>query len=115
MAQMRLDLNLAPKLVLHVALDELLLLQDLDGHDVLTILLAGEIHHSKLPAAERSSDVKVVQAPKAPVTAFVEHLFWPQPLGRSVLFVRHHSTDSRCSRSARPLRKAAAPGVQRLA
>ena len=44
--QVGLNLDLPPQLVLHAALEQLALRQDLEGHDVLRPALPGQVHLS---------------------------------------------------------------------
>jgi hypothetical protein len=60
-AQVRLDLNLAPELVLHVRLLELVFEQNLERDDVLAPLLARQVHVAELTAAQRFADVEIAQ------------------------------------------------------
>lgn len=60
-AEMRLDLNLSPQLVLHVRLLQLVLEQHLQRHDVLAALLTRQVDVAELAAAQRLAYVKVAQ------------------------------------------------------
>jgi D-serine deaminase-like pyridoxal phosphate-dependent protein len=54
-----LDLDLASQLVLDVRLLQLLFEQNLEGDDVLAVLLASQVHVAELAAAQRLTDVEV--------------------------------------------------------
>ena len=58
---MLLDLNLAPELVLHVRLLELVFEKNLERDDVLAPLLARKVHVAELTAAQRLADVEIAQ------------------------------------------------------
>ena len=60
---MRLDLNLPPQLVLHPGPQQLVLLQDLEGHDIVRLLLSREVHRPELALAQRQPDLEVGEAP----------------------------------------------------
>ena len=62
-AEMRLDFDLAPQLVLAAGLLHLMLEYDLERHDVLAASLARQIHVAELALAQRLADLEVVQAP----------------------------------------------------
>lgn len=62
--QVRLDLNLPPQLVLHVALAQLRLVQHLERHDVAAGLFARQVDVAKLALAQRPANVKVVEPPR---------------------------------------------------
>ena len=60
-AEVRLDLNLSPKLVLHVRLLQLILEQNLQSHDVLAAFLTRQVYVSELAAPQRLAYVEVAQ------------------------------------------------------
>lgn len=60
MPEVRLDLDLAPKLVLHARLQQLALHQNLERDDEAGVGVdAREVHVAELAAAQRSADVEV--------------------------------------------------------
>lgn len=61
--EMRLDLDLPPQLVLHPGPQQLVLLQDLEGHDIVRLLLSSEVHRPELALAQRQPDLEVGKAP----------------------------------------------------
>lgn len=61
--EVRLDLDLPPQLVLHPGPEQLVLLQDLEGHDIVRLLLSREVHRSELALAQRQPDLEVGEAP----------------------------------------------------
>jgi hypothetical protein len=61
MAQVGLDLNLSPQLVLNMRLLQLILKQHLERDDVLTVLLARQVHVAELAAPQRLTSVEVAQ------------------------------------------------------
>eukprot|EP00976_Prorocentrum_cordatum_P113276 1195672-Prorocentrum_minimum.AAC.8 len=61
--EMRLNLNLATKLMLHVTLLQLGLKQHLECHDVLALLFTREVNVAELPPSQRLADIKVHEAP----------------------------------------------------
>mmetsp|Transcript_37548 Transcript_37548/g.93369 ORF Transcript_37548/g.93369 Transcript_37548/m.93369 type:complete len:203 (-) Transcript_37548:257-865(-) len=63
MAQVGLDLNLSPQLVLNMRLLQLILEQHLERDDVLTVLLARQVHVAELAAPQRLTYVEVAQLP----------------------------------------------------
>lgn len=65
--QVRLYLDLSTKLVLHPGLEQLLLLQDLDGHDVARPLLSREVHRPELALPEGAPDLEVAHGPVLPL------------------------------------------------
>jgi len=71
-AEMRLDLDLSPQLMLHLGLLQLRLEQDLERHDVLGRALPGEVHVPELALAERSTDVEILEFPPVSRAAFRE-------------------------------------------
>jgi len=71
-AEMRLDLDLSPQLMLHLGFLQLRLEQDLERHDVLGRALPGEVHVSELALAERSTDVEILEFPPVSRAAFRE-------------------------------------------
>jgi len=62
-SQVGLDFNFSPQLVLHLSLLELGLEEDLQGHNVLTGLLPGEVDVTKFTLSQRTTDVEVLQFP----------------------------------------------------
>ena len=60
---MRLDLDLSSELVLHIGLHELLLVEHLERHDELRLLLPGEIDMAKLAPSQRLANLEVVNRP----------------------------------------------------
>lgn len=64
---MRLYLDLSAELVLHAGLEELFLLQDLDGHDVARPLLPREVHRSELAPPQGTPDLEVAHGPVLPL------------------------------------------------
>ena len=74
-AQMRLDLDLAPELVLDVALLQLVLEEHLERHDELAVLLPGKVDVAKLAAPQGAPDIEVAQGP-APLLALCFHTGW---------------------------------------
>ena len=65
MAQVALNLNLPTELNLHIVLDELALVQDLERDDELRLLLPREIDVAKLAFAQRFPDFEVIDRPLA--------------------------------------------------
>ena len=63
MAEVRLDFNFSPELVLNLRLLQLRLEEDLQCHDVLAPFLPGQVHVPELPFTERPSDVEILQRP----------------------------------------------------
>lgn len=61
--QVGLDLDLSAKLVLHPGLEELLLLQDLYGHDVARPLLPCQVHRAELSPPQRTAYLEVGDGP----------------------------------------------------
>lgn len=60
---MGLNLDLPPQLVLHPGPQQLVLLQDLEGHDIVRLLLSREVHRAELALAQRQPDLEVGEAP----------------------------------------------------
>lgn len=58
-----MDLNLAFKKGHNIGLENFLLLDDLDGHDDLTLFLSCEIRSTESASAQVSADIKVVCCP----------------------------------------------------
>jgi len=63
----RLNLDLSSKLVLHPSFEQLLLLEDLDGHDVARPLLPRQVHGPELPSAKGAADLEVGHGPVLPL------------------------------------------------
>ncbi len=63
MPEVALDLDLAPELMLDLRLLQLRLEEDLQRHDVLGLLLPGQVNVAELALAERPADVKVLELP----------------------------------------------------
>jgi len=61
MPEVGLDLDLASQLVLHVRLLQLLLEQNLEGDDVLAVLLAGQVNVAEFAAAQGLAYIEVAQ------------------------------------------------------
>jgi hypothetical protein len=61
MPEVGLDLDLASQLMLHVRLLQLLLEQNLEGDDVLAVLLAGQVNVAEFAAAQGLAYVEVAQ------------------------------------------------------
>ena len=64
--EVRLDLHLPPELVLHPTLLQLLLEEDLQGHDEHGVAFPGQVHIAKFTLPQGTADVKVLQAPSLP-------------------------------------------------
>ena len=60
---MGLNLDLPPQLVLHPGPQQLVLLQDLEGDNVVRFLLSREIHRPELALAQGQPDLEVGEAP----------------------------------------------------
>ena len=63
MAEVRLDLDLPAELVLHPSLEELGLLQDLEGDNIVGGFLPRKVHSPKLSPSQRLADLKIIQTP----------------------------------------------------
>ncbi len=61
--QVGLDLDLSSQLMLHIGLQQLLLLDDLQRNNKLTSALASEIDSAEFAAAERLADLEVTKGP----------------------------------------------------
>lgn len=82
---MGLDFNLSSKLVLDACPEKLVLLQNLEGDDVLRLFFSGEIHGTEFTLAQRQSDLEVGEAPVLPLfglrlAASLAGLFHPNTL-----------------------------------
>ena len=51
MSQVAVDLDLAAQLLCHFALEELVLIEDLDGENILALLFPGQVDVAKLATA----------------------------------------------------------------
>ena len=69
MAEVRLNFNLSPELVLNLRLLQLRLEEDLQCHDVLAPFLPGQVNVPKLPFTERPANVEILQSPPVVRTA----------------------------------------------
>lgn len=49
--------------MLHPGPEQLVLLQDLEGHDIVRLLLSREVHRPELALAQRQPDLEVGEAP----------------------------------------------------
>mmetsp|Transcript_13393 Transcript_13393/g.56646 ORF Transcript_13393/g.56646 Transcript_13393/m.56646 type:complete len:214 (+) Transcript_13393:624-1265(+) len=63
MPEVGLDLDLASQLVLHVRLLQLLLEKNLEGDDVLALLLAGQVNVAEFAATQGLAYIEVAQLP----------------------------------------------------
>ena len=63
MTQMRLNLNLPPKLMLHSTLQQLTLTQYLERNNILCSTLTSEVDLAKFAPPERFADFKVIECP----------------------------------------------------
>ena len=63
MPEMTLNLNLAPQLVLHAVIVQLFFEKHLQGHHILALLLAGQVHIAELSLAKRFANVEVCHLP----------------------------------------------------
>ena len=61
MPEVGLDLDLASRLVLHVRLLQLLLEKNLEGDDVLALLLAGQVNVAEFAATQGLAYIEVAQ------------------------------------------------------
>lgn len=64
---MRLYLDLPAKLVLDPGFEQLLLLEDLDGHDVARPLLSREVHRPEFAPPQWAADLEVAHGPVLPL------------------------------------------------
>lgn len=61
--EMRLNFNFSFQLMFHLRLQDLIFEQNFQSNNKLGALLSSQIHISKLPFAQWSSDIKVLQTP----------------------------------------------------
>ena len=66
MTQMRLNLNLPPKLMLHSTLQQLTLTQYLERNNILCSTLTSEVDLAKLSSPEWLSDFEILKRPSSP-------------------------------------------------
>lgn len=69
-AKVTLDLDLPPELVLDATFEELLLVEHLEGDDVLATLLSGEVDVAKLATTQRFPNFEIVDSPLGAVEYF---------------------------------------------
>lgn len=63
---MHLDLHFPSKLVLQSLLLDLRLEEDLQGHDEMILLEPSQVHTPKVPPAQRTPDLKVIDGEMLP-------------------------------------------------
>lgn len=65
--EMRLDLHFSPQLMLYSSLFKLLFEEHLQSQDELSLSFSGQVNIPKLSLAQRTTNIKVFQAPSLPV------------------------------------------------
>ena len=71
MSQVAVDLDLTAQLLCHFALEELMLVKNLDREDILALLLSRQVDVTKLATAERHPDLEVIYAPFGAVKVLI--------------------------------------------
>ena len=71
MSQVAVDLDLTAQLLCHFALEKLMLVENLDGENILALLLSRQVDVAKLATAKRHSDLEVIDAPLGAVKVLI--------------------------------------------